>query len=106
MLNGTVTARNGYTSAVSLSCGAGAPPTCIVTPATVTPTVAGVPFTVRLQDAVAQTDNFSINGAGTDAAHLVHLANAAFSSLFTVRIPDSIGTQTVAAGQTAAFALT
>jgi len=105
-LNGTVTARNGYTNPVNLSCGSGAPPTCTVSPTSVTPTIAGAPFTVTVQSSSAQTYNFSINGVGTDAAHIAHITNAAFNSLFTFTIAEATITQTVAAGQTAVYSLT
>ena len=42
--NGTLTAFNGYSSPVNLSCGAGAPPTCMPSSSSVTPTPAGVAF--------------------------------------------------------------
>jgi hypothetical protein len=71
----------------------------------VTPTVAGAPFTVSLTSGVAQSYNFSINGAGTDAAHVAHTVPVTFNSLFTVTLADSSGTQTVKAGQTANYSV-
>ena len=106
VLNGTLTALNGYASTVNLSCGSGAPPTCTVSPTSVTPTIAGAPFTVTVQSSLAQTYNFSINGTGTDASHIAHSATASFNSLFTFTIADTTVTQTVAAGQTAVYSLT
>jgi hypothetical protein len=105
-LNGTLTALNGYASAVNLTCGSGAPPTCTVSPSSVTPTVAGAPFTVTVQSSSAQAYNFSVNGTGTDASHIAHSASATFNSLFTFTVSDTTGTQTVAAGQTAIYSLT
>jgi hypothetical protein len=61
---------------------------------------------VTVQSSSAQTYNFSINGVGTDAAHIAHITNAAFNSLFTFTIADATITQTVAAGRTAAYSLT
>ena len=104
-LNGVLQALSGYSSAVNLSCGAGAPPTCTIVPASVTPTVAGAPFTVTMTSGVAQSYNFSINGAGTDAAHVAHTTPVTFNSLFTVTLADSSGTQSVKAGQTANYSV-
>lgn len=101
-LNGVLQALSGYNSAVNLSCGAGAPPTCTIVPTSVTPTVAGAPFTVTITSGVAQSYNFSINGAGTDAAHVAHAAPVTFNSLFTVLLSDTSGTQTVR-GQSANY---
>jgi hypothetical protein len=105
-ISGLLQAANGYNSAVNLTCGSGAPPTCTIVPASVTPTVAGTPFTVSLTSGVAQSYNFSINGAGTDAAHVAHTAPVTFNSLFTFSITNDLGEKTVAAGQTATYALT
>jgi len=60
--NGTLTAVNGYSKSVALTCTAGAPGTCGITPPTVTPTAAGAPFTVTLGSATAGTFNFAIQG--------------------------------------------
>lgn len=103
--NGTLKSVNGYASAVNLTCGAGAPPTCTISPASVTPTVAGAPFTVTVKSSLAQTYNFGVNGSGTDAAHVAHSALAAFNSLFTVTVTNSTGQQSLKAGQSAAYSL-
>ena len=105
-LNGVLKALNGYASPVSLSCGSGAPPTCTVSPASVTPTTAGAAFSVTLQSSVAQAYNFNLNATGTDAAHVAHTAAVTFNSLFTFTIADSTGTQSLIAGQTAPYTLT
>jgi hypothetical protein len=104
--NGTLKALNGYNSAVNLSCGTGAPPTCTVSPASLTPTVARAPFTVTVQSNLAQTYNFSISGTGTDSAHLTHSASVAFTSSFTFTFADSTSTQSIRAGQSATYSLT
>ncbi len=104
--NGILTALGGYGSAVNLTCGAAAPPTCTITPSTVTPTVAGASFTVTVKSGVAQAYNFNINGSGTDAAHVSHTAQATFNSLFTLSLSNSNGTQSVVAGQVATYGLT
>jgi hypothetical protein len=103
---GTLTALNGYASAVNLSCGTGAPPTCTVSPASVTPTVTGAPFTVSVQSNLAQAYNFSVSGTGTDGAHVAHATPAVFNSLFTFTVADTSTTQSVKAGQTASYSLT
>jgi hypothetical protein len=46
--NGTLMAVDGYGGSVKLTCTAGAPSTCAISPSTVTPTTAGTPFTVTL----------------------------------------------------------
>src|SRR5580765_1417478 len=103
--NGTLKAVNGYASAVNLTCGAGAPPTCTVVPTSVTPTVAGASFTIVAKSSLAQTYNFSVNGAGTDGAHVAHTAPVVFNSLFTLTITNSTGQQSLKAGQNAAYSL-
>ncbi len=60
--NGTLTAVNGYSKSVALTCTAGAPGTCGITPHPVTPTAAGAPFTVTLGSATPGTFNFTIQG--------------------------------------------
>ena len=103
---GTMKALNGYASPVNLACGSGAPPTCTITPATVTPTSAGASFSVSAQSSSAQAYNFSINAAGTDAVHVAHATPVTFNSLFTFTMSDVTGTQSVLAGQTAVYSLT
>jgi hypothetical protein len=61
--NGTLTALNGYSGSVALTCTAGAPGTCAITPATLTPTAGGAGFTVTLGSATVGTFNFAIQGA-------------------------------------------
>jgi large repetitive protein len=106
IFNGVLKSVNGYNSAVNLTCGASVPPTCTIAPATVTPTVSGAGFTVTVKSGVAQTYNFNVNGAGTDAAHVAHVAPVTFNSLFTLTLSASNGTQSVVAGQTATYNLT
>jgi hypothetical protein len=103
--NGTLKALNGYASAVNLTCGAGAPPTCTIAPASVTPMSAGAPFTVTTQSGLAQAYNFGVNGTGTDGQHVAHTAAVTFNSLFTLTITDSTGQQSLKAGQNAAYSL-
>lgn len=81
------------------------PPTCIITPSSLTPTVAGAAFTVTTKSSVAKTYNFGINGIGTDAAQVAHTAAVTFDSLFTVALSNSSGSQSVLPGQTATYSL-
>jgi len=46
------------------------PPTCNVSPATLTPPTAGAAFTVTADSDVQDHFNFTIDGPGTDAAHI------------------------------------
>lgn len=76
--NGTVTALNGYSGSVTLSCAAGAPGTCMTPPLPITPTTAGTPFSVTLASTTAGTFNFTIQG--TDGT----LTNATTTETLTV----------------------
>jgi hypothetical protein len=67
--NGTLTAINGYSNKVALSCMAGAPATCVVTPPTLTPTPGGAGFTVTLGSATASTFEFAIQGTDGTLTH-------------------------------------
>lgn len=62
--NGTLKALGGFNTAVTLSCGAGAPGTC-TPPSPVTPTVAGAAFSVAAKSTVSGTFNFNIVGTGS-----------------------------------------
>jgi hypothetical protein len=103
--NGTLTAMDGYSSSVSLSCSAGAPATCIVTPSLLTPTNAGAPFTVTLGSAAAGTFNFTIQGTNGTLTHAtptetltVNAASGSFSWTDTGNTAV-----TVLAGQSASY---
>jgi hypothetical protein len=52
--NGTLTSSGGYSSAVNLSCGAGAPLTCTPAPASLTPSTSGAAFKVTAGSNVIQ----------------------------------------------------
>jgi hypothetical protein len=67
--NGTLTALNGYSGSVTLTCTAGAPGTCTISPLTVTPTAGGTAFTVTLGSATAGTFNFAIQGTDGTLTH-------------------------------------
>jgi hypothetical protein len=70
--NGTLSSQTGFTSAVSLSCGAGKPSTCVPNPPSAVPATAGTPFTVSAGSTTSGTFNFVVNGVGTDGAHTAH----------------------------------
>ena len=104
--NGTLTAVNGYSSKVSLTCTSGAPSTCALSPPTVTPTSAGSPFTVTLGSATAGAFNFAIQGTDGTLTH----ATVSETLTVTAAVPDFTWTNTgnttvtVMAGQSAAYA--
>ena len=83
--NGTLKALNGYSGSVTLTCTAGAPGTCGITPAAATPTTAGAPFTVTLGNAAAGTFNFTIQG--TDGT-LTHATPTETLTVGTAPAPD------------------
>jgi len=75
VFNGTLTAVNGYGSAVALSCGGTQiPPNCVASPSSITPTNAGASFTVTASGSTAKSYTFQVNGVGSDAAALAHFA--------------------------------
>jgi hypothetical protein len=78
--DGTLTSLNGYSSAVNLSCGLGAPPLCTVAPATVTPTPNGAPFTVTVSSPQCGQYNFNIVAQGTDSLSTTHEYPVSFTS--------------------------
>lgn len=106
VFQGTLSSVFGYNNAVNLSCGAGAPPTCTVSPSSVTPTSAGASFSVTVQSSSVQTYNFTVQGVGTDAGHTTHSASLTFTSQFSFSLADATGPQSVRAGQTATYNLT
>jgi len=107
--NGTLTASQCYASPVNLSCGSGAPPTCKASPASVTPTVAGAPFTVTVSSSKIQNYGFSISSVGTDPLAIQHVALVSFNSTaasgFGFSLTNSSGAESIKAGQTATYGL-
>ncbi|HKW18231.1 MAG TPA: hypothetical protein VJO35_12055 [Terriglobales bacterium] len=109
IFNGTLTAINSYNSSVALTCGTGAPPTCTLNPASITPSASGTPFTVTVSSNLAQSYTFNITAIGSDGAGTTHalpvtfIATPAGTFDFTMNAtPPSVS---VAAGQTANFNL-
>jgi len=78
--NGVLTSLNGYNSAVNLSCGTDAPPTCSAAPASVVPTASGAPFIVTVGSGQCGTYKFNIAAAGTDAQATSHLFPVTFTA--------------------------
>lgn len=106
--NGTLTAANGYSSSVALSCGVGAPPNCTVQPAATVPSVGGTPFTVTVSSNVSQAYGFDVIAVGSDPSAIMHSVPVTFTALpsqnfdFTMTATPSAS---VAAGQTASFSI-
>ncbi len=109
VFNGTLTAVNGYNNTVILKCGAGAPSTCVVSPASATPSNSGTAFSVTVSSGVSQAYSFNIVGVGSDSATITHSATVNFTALpnqsfdFTMSLAPS--SASVKAGQSTNFAL-
>jgi uncharacterized membrane protein len=71
-VSGTVTAVAGYSSSVTLSCMGSAPQTCTFSPTTLTPTAAGVPFTLTVANPTSATFNFNLLATGSDSKTTTH----------------------------------
>jgi hypothetical protein len=78
--NGVLTSLNSYNSAVNVSCGKGAPPTCSAAPASLTPTAGGTPFIVTVGSGQCGVYNFNIVAAGTDPQKTSHLFPVTFTA--------------------------
>jgi hypothetical protein len=71
IFHGTLTALNGYTSAVNLSCAGTPPATCAPNPAQLTPTANGAAYTITAGGAVGDY-SFRAHAVGTDANTITH----------------------------------
>jgi hypothetical protein len=74
---GTLTSIDGYDNSVELSCTAGTsspPATCIPTPGVLTPTPAGVGFSLNAGSSTIGDYNFNLQGAGSDPNNTTHVA--------------------------------
>ncbi|MGO9405095.1 MAG: hypothetical protein ACLPVW_16655 [Terriglobales bacterium] len=100
--NGTLTAANGYSGSVTLTCTAGAPGTCASTPSTLTPTAGGAAFTVSLGNATAGTFSFTIQGTDGTLTHATATETLTVGTDVTWTDTGS-ATVTVAAGQSASY---
>ena len=78
--HGSLTSLNGYANPANLSCGPGAPPTCSVAPASVTPTADGAQFTVSVSSNQCGQYNFNIVAKGTDPLATTHSFPVVFTS--------------------------
>ncbi len=103
--SGTLTALDGYSGSVALTCTAGAPGTCGMTPPTVTPTAGGASFTVTLGSATAATFNFAIQGTDGTLTHTTPTETLTVTGLATDFTWTDTGsaTATVLAGQSASY---
>jgi hypothetical protein len=103
--SGILTALNGYSGSVALSCTTGAPATCGIVPARVVPAAGGAEFTVTVGSATAGVFNFAIQGSDgtlTNATPMETLTVTALGQAFTWTDTGS-ATATVQAGQTASY---
>jgi hypothetical protein len=100
--NGTLTAVNGYSGSVTLTCTAGAPGTCGIAPSTLTPTVGGAAFTVTLGSATAGAFNFTIQGTDGTLTHPTPTETLTAGTDVTWTDTGS-ATATVRAGQSASY---
>jgi hypothetical protein len=79
--DGTLTSLNGYSNAVTLSCGPGAPPTCTVNPVTTAPSSTGTSFTVTVSSNISQDYSFNIAAVGSDPAAISHSGAVTFTAI-------------------------
>lgn len=78
--SGALTSLDGYSSPVNLSCGSGAPPTCTVAPASVTPSASGATFSVTVGSNQCGQYSFNIVAQGTDAYGVSHSVPMSFTA--------------------------
>jgi len=112
IFNGTLTGTVCYYYPVHLSCGSDAPPTCQFSPATLNPSVGGIPFILTVSSDTSQVYNFEITAVGSDPNATTHSFLASFTSTgkgqpprFSFTVTSSPSTQSVAAGQSASYGL-
>ena len=108
--DGVVTAVNGYSSSVELSCGSGAPPACTVSASPIVPSGSGVPFTLSVSSPTSRAYSFNLNAVGTDPATITHSVALSFSAMpnasFNFSMSATPPTVAVARGGTAVFSVT
>jgi hypothetical protein len=106
--SGTLTALGNYDSAVNLTCASATsapPPTCEITPASVTPAANGTAFTVTVKSDVVGSYHFKILATGTDANAVQHSEDVSFSTTFAFGLANQSGPQSIAAGAIATYDL-
>ena len=95
--HGTLTAVNGYSNTVNLTCAGAAPTTCNISPSSLVPAAGGgAAFTVTVDSSAMATYNFGISGTDGTITHSQAVSltvNADFSVTNT-----GVTTQTVKAG--------
>jgi hypothetical protein len=97
--NGTLTAINGYSQAVSIGCTAGKPGTCAVNPASLVPAPGGSGFTVTIGNAAAGVFDFTIQGTDGTLTHASPIEHLTVNT--DVNVPLTLANASVQAGQTA-----
>ena len=105
MFNGTLTASDGYNSAVNLRCSGAVPLTCTPSPAVLVPSTAGAAFTVTASNDAQNHFNFTIDATGTDTAHIHKSTPVELIVGFNFVINNNSAAQTIKAGQTASYNL-
>ncbi len=112
VFNGTLTSVNNYASAVTLSCGTGAPGVCTFQPGnSITPTAPmGAAFSVSMNSGSATTDyNFNIHGAGSDVNTITHDAAVTLQVVdfgLSAPIPSTVTAQQGGASNATSFQVT
>lgn len=105
VVSGRVTAFNGYSSTVNLTCPAGdEPPTCTLNPGSLLPTSEGAPFTLTLNSGAAAEYSFLAQAVGTDPAHVTHTSPVTVT-FFDFSLNPEQDAQTISAGHTANYTL-
>jgi hypothetical protein len=102
--DGTVTALNGYTDSITLSCTAGTtspPTTCTPVPAVLNPANTSS-FTVTAAGAIGDY-NFNVQGVGADSNHITHQASVVLHVIsnspdFTLTEPNAFPTVNAGSG--------
>jgi len=97
---GKLTAINGFSSPVTITCGAGHPATC-TPPAPVTPTAGGASFSVITSNNVTP-GNFTFNISGTGGG-LTHAQSVTMTEKADFHITTTTSSQTVTAGNPATY---
>jgi hypothetical protein len=110
--NGSLMGTVCYNYPVHLSCGSNAPPTCLFSPATITPSVAGTPFGLTVSSNRPATYSFEVAAVGSDPNATTHSFLLSFTSTgsgsgptFSFTITPNPGTESVPAGQPAIYDL-
>ena len=90
--SGVLMALNGYSGTVALTCTAGAPGTCGISPSSVTPVAGGTPFTVVVGSATPATFNFTILGTDGTLSHATPTETLTVETNVTVTVNPGLAT--------------